>query len=810
MAIAQAVSGFTSSLFGPFLNPLSEKIFGPSYFERAVRSWGDSAVGLAFETKRDAIDIIQNSTDNVIATVDKHTGELTKHLIDGSERAIDELEKTLQAARSDLSHTLHIVTGLLIALVCHYLGHSAPCKSLTTLTWWVAAASVAAHSWIHFQRHNIQTPKRQQRNVPRNDAQPKEDDPPPEPELPNNPDDYRVLDYVENADGSLSLDLLSTNWKMIRDLAEVLSELQSWSNTIGILGRTGVGKSYFMSNIMGPEDVKPRSRDPDILTEAGQTSGVSIFPTRLGFTENMIFLDPEGEGGRGVAADARMATNNISFLSGKTSQILKAVRNVLPDTEAQKRLTALQYDIPKFVYLMSDLLIVIGQLPLHDDFYKTQAAFLRGIGSGDRFAKPALLLIRNKAPKGEYIDEKGVVRSIDETTAWYQKDRLTDEDLQYYSSVHFVLLPDLYDMRYGDKAQGLLDQRIQETRELIRNSLKTQQLQRKKQGTLFNMNVWCRIVERAVSCYQKLTNFSIRGILSKIQLEMMSDREQILTNFVDAATFRDNPDNDKDGNITYYNDGVRSNVAPALSAVLASLNPLEGMHDPMEAATDIAYESYKIAAERLKGNTPCTHLYNGKRYKQDNEDIVCCEVRRNHGETHRSPRLLFGGKPDDGFWAQIGEGISYTLTKFIVQVGGREACWSDKGDEASSATYSPSSYITAVEDERTMRGSVNSMCLKLFANDSKTHAPPSKLVMRARGIVLMSSSIKHIEARFKGFSFCLGCGVKLNPSGSDDIKTFKNCEHSICGDCSDCLSKQPTVKFGDVTYTLRSCACPFH
>ena len=597
---------------------------------------------------------------------------------------------------------------------------------------------------------------------------------------------------------------------MIRDLAEVLSELQSCSYTVGILGRTGVGKSYFMSNIMGPKEVKPRSRNPNVLTEAGQTSGVSIFPTTLGSSENMIFLDPEGEGGRGVAADARDSSSSGSFLSGKTSQILKAVRNVLSDTEAQKRLTALQYDLPKFVYLMSDLLIVIGQLPLHDDFYKTQATFLRGIGSGDRFAKPALLLIRNKAPKGEYIDEKGVVRSIDETTAWYQKDRLTDDDLQYYSSVHFVLLPDLYDTRYGDEAQGLLDQRIQETRELIRNSLKTQQLQRKKQGTLFNMNVWCRIMESAVRCYQKPASFSIRGILNKIQLEMMSDREQILTNFVDAATFRDNPDNDKHGNITYYNDGVRSNVAPALSAVLASLNPLEGMHDPMEAATDIAYESYKIAAERLKGNAPCTHLYNGKRYKQDNKDIVCCEVRRNHGETHRSPRLLFGGKPDDGFWAQIGEGISYTLTRFVVQVGGREACWSDRGDEASSATYSPSSYITAVEDERTMRGSVNSMCLKLFANDSKTHAPPSKLVMRARGIVLMSLSIKHIQSRFQVFGYCLGCGVKLNPLVCKRIKTFQNCKHSVCGDCGDCLSKQPTVKFGDVSYTLRRSTCPFH
>lgn len=812
----------------PFLMPMSRKIFGPSYLEKAVKEWGDKTVDLTYEIKQDCVDIVKATTRDVVATIDSKTGILTERAIAGSETAIQELRSVLSSIEREVMYYMKLFEIIIVGGCGLVASRFAPNENMRYLMFHVATiavalivAAVVLHRWwprnSSTQRHQPPT------SIPLYCST----KPLPTSGLPQSksPDDYRVLNFVTLPDDSLRLDLFTAPWSLIEALAKVLSDpqanyYQACSRVTSLFGDTGVGKSLFIGKAMGPDEVRPASRDPQgDNTGIGKSLGVCVYPTRLGGSgEVTLMMDPEGSGGIGVPEDGRTPTARPTSLSGALCQLANMLPggNGFSEDETVKRLEALKYDMPKLLYLMSDLLVFVGQDMSHNHSYQEQAAFLRGIGSGDRFAKPALMLIRNKAPYDEYMQNKAP-RSIASTTKQYMQDHMTDDDLQFYSSIHFVLLPNLYDARFSENI--LFDRRIQEIRDLMKSVLAQQQTQRAQQGTLFDFDVWCRIMKSAVSCYQNPKERSVRRILNKIQLEGMSDREQVLMSFMDRATLQDVPSNDHAYNVSFYNTGVESGLAATLSSVMTCLHRIRGVHNPIETATDLALENCLIAAERVKGNAPCVHQYNGARYKQNNESIVCTRIKRDHGDSHHSTRLVFGSRPDEGFWAQIEHGINYVVSKHIVAVGGREACWNNGGDTPKSDTsYKASRYLIALGTKEAMRGHVSGLVSQILAMgvvDGVAVEAGDDLV-RARGIALMAKALKFRNMaadRFRVFDYCLGCGVKLNRDDRSNggVKTFKGCHtHSVCVDCYACVTKHPWFAMNGTVYRLREYQCPFH
>jgi len=627
---------------------------------------------------------------------------------------------------------------------------------------------------------------------------------------------HRVLNYVSLPDQTLRLEYFDGPWSKLDIVATELSELEECSKTVSFLGRTGVGKSLLISNLAASGEMKPASRDPYEDCCYGQSAGVSIYPTNLGFDETTFLMDTEGLGGRGVPEDARFSSFPISY-SGAVCQFAKTLPGTyqLPCNEAEKRLLALQYDLPKLVYLMSDVFIVVGQDMIHDNVYQKQAEFLRGVGSGDRFAKPALILIRNKAPFGEYMmKDSESPKSIATTSEWYKNKHMTDDDHQFYSSIQFVMLPDLFDLRFGrdeNIVARLFHERIQEIRHLIRDSLALQQAYRMKQGTLFNAKVWCRIIKTAVTCYQNIHECSVKSILNNFQLEKMNNREQVLCSFMDRATIQYPPSNCLTDKISFYNEGLRSNVALAISSVLTCLNRIEGLKSPSFTAVEITFDSCRIAAERLEGNAPCVHVYNGNLYKQENKHIVCCAKKRDHGESHHSPRYVFGARPSDGVMKRIRYGVSYLISKLIIEVGGRQACWSDDGDIAGRTTYSGHDDIASMGTRNQMRSRATALVNKILAKSIGSEASTLSYdeLVRARSIVIMSRALRDIHLRFEKFEFCLGCGVKMLRRQAE-AKMFGGCQHAVCGECYDILVVRPIISVDGIKYKLRENRCPFH
>jgi len=103
------------------------------------------------------------------------------------------------------------------------------------------------------------------------------------------------------------------------------------------------------------------------------------------------------------------------------------------------------YEIPRLLYLLSDVVMIVGNEPLQDSSYKKRCDKLKAIASGDRFAAPALIIVINKASSADCLDKdngKFRLKTIHESTNIYLNTHDPNKELKkYFSNICCICIP---------------------------------------------------------------------------------------------------------------------------------------------------------------------------------------------------------------------------------------------------------------------------------------------------------------------------------------------------------------------------------
>lgn len=601
------------------------------------------------------------------------------------------------------------------------------------------------------------------------------------------------------------------------------------SRTVSVLGKTGTGKSFLLQSLFGKGEDAPNVKSDEASADIQSTSlGVAHYTSTLGSKQHIVHLDVEGEDGTATPQDASMlskmigssgATRCVEWVREKMAgEKNEEKRKQIESEYCQKRTNQVKYAVPRLMYLISDLILILGLDPLQSSYYSEKCKILKATSSGNRIAAPALVVVLNKASYSDCMTPGASgprPKTIEETTQAYLDVHDPSGELKrYFNNICCICLPNRdLKAKPGGYPDEVFKTNLKELRGVLLRFLDSQLALRRKNGTLFSFDVWYQVVEKAIEKYDTC-GIEMRKLLEEIQMANLKDSWPLLSTLarqlleVPFVASKDGPTHDPDERRARYQDSLPSLLG--IMAVHFASNQIMAFRDEDAVDASIALETaLKFPIEEngtiftyLRDLAPCCHKYNGGRYTEGGYPIYCQDIRKHDHSAHSSTRLLFGSKPSDSSWQKIWRGFTWFISVIALECGGRTAMWTDKGDADGAVTFTyGSSTLDRVirEAESRFRKRVNWL-LHESGRDQ----------WRLRCMALMSKTLEDERCKnaFLGLAYCLGCAQKLSPH---QTKAASRCGHKYCTDCNRLLHslKTDVVVFieGSIKVTIHPGGC---
>ncbi|OQR94085.1 hypothetical protein ACHHYP_01863 [Achlya hypogyna] len=190
---------------------------------------------------------------------------------------------------------------------------------------------------------------------------------------------------------------------------------------ISFLGNTTAGKSFLIRSLMGDSEIRPFCFDEDKMcsttANANMYSSTYVVPH-----ERANVIDFEGENGLTPFMNMVLRTKNL-FHSSKA--------------ETKQRHVAVQKYFPKIAYLLSDVIVLVGDTSLVNKDYFTRCrdfAVKANVGISETMCRPSMLIVHNKCSLTANFN-------VEATTAEFMQAHIYDE----------------YDVVFADKGPVGLD-----------------------------------------------------------------------------------------------------------------------------------------------------------------------------------------------------------------------------------------------------------------------------------------------------------------------------------------------------------------
>jgi len=157
--------------------------------------------------------------------------------------------------------------------------------------------------------------------------------------------------------------------------------------------------------VFGEGEDAPTVKASDDRKVQSTSLGIAHYTSTLGSNKHIVHLDVEGEDGTGIPLEA----STVSKVIGTTMRCVEWFKDKIarePDEEkkrqseteyCEKRKEQVGIAVPRLMYLMSDVILIVGTDPLQNAYHSDKCKILKAISAGNRIAAPALVVVINKA-----------------------------------------------------------------------------------------------------------------------------------------------------------------------------------------------------------------------------------------------------------------------------------------------------------------------------------------------------------------------------------------------------------------------------
>ncbi|UJR12365.1 hypothetical protein I4U23_016542 [Adineta vaga] len=464
---------------------------------------------------------------------------------------------------------------------------------------------------------------------------------------------------LNDIDGTWKLDLGHAFYKQWRDIQETLTiaieknekqNLISHYNlpihssscyqedkvfVVSLLGNTSSGKSFVARHLLCESSYDYNNNGPVCIDETekkGATTGnVNCYGSKSNNNIKTLILDYEGEKGSGfpLLLYARRGWERLTRTAEKAKQRRQAVTDYFP----------------KLAYILSDVVILLGNEDLASTDYLTRChefALKANDGVSQIPYRPVLVIIQNKCSVVKSLALDDVTKNFFDI---HGQEAMTLQD--YFSEIKCFCLPHselLQRTRIGTILDGrqIFDQQIVELKQLIgvvgdRNSHR-----------LLTHAQWLYLLHRVLEIVHSGKSVSLHTLLGEIVGQNNGDSIDIAMNSF-LLFYNEKSVHTPDWFIT-----CRRFAMNVLGHCLAVMSLYHRELISERIIREQCKKALKLLFDKLDEFQPCKAVYSGKgrsSQKGDSESPVFCYQHKGaHTGGHRTSISVYGLTPWQQFW----------------------------------------------------------------------------------------------------------------------------------------------------------------
>ncbi|KAF0690488.1 Aste57867_18113 [Aphanomyces stellatus] len=228
---------------------------------------------------------------------------------------------------------------------------------------------------------------------------------------------------------------LRTNDANVDSMFEAAALSEAKVPVISFLGNTTAGKSFLIRSLMADREVRPFCFDEEKMCST--TANANMYASTHVVTDTRVnVIDFEGENGLTPFMNMIRRTKHL-FHSAKD--------------ETKQRHIAVETYFPKIAYLLSDVIVLVGDTSLVNKDYFTRCrdfAMKANVGVSETMCRPSLLIVHNKCSLTANFD-------VAATTREFMQAHIYDEyDVVLEQAIGFGFAPSSDDGDADNQVEG--------------------------------------------------------------------------------------------------------------------------------------------------------------------------------------------------------------------------------------------------------------------------------------------------------------------------------------------------------------------
>ncbi|CAF1541454.1 unnamed protein product [Adineta ricciae] len=483
---------------------------------------------------------------------------------------------------------------------------------------------------------------------------------------------------LNDTDGSWKLDLgdgFHTQWKEITSLltssvngnfdeAPAHSANPSIDDTIDItedkifiislLGNTSSGKSFVARHLLNESDDNGFVNGPVCIDEAEKkgatTVNINCYLKKSKNNHKTIVLDYEGEKGSGFPL--------LHFAQRRLACVLRTAER------AQQRRQAITDYFPKLAYILSNVVILIGNDDLASTDYLTRChefALKANDGVNQMVNRPMLIIVQNKGSLAQSKNHEEITKDFFDIHG-----QEAAALVPFFSGIKCFCLPHREQLQRTRKSildgHEIFDQQMVDIKKLFSSICDSNSEQSLTHAQ------WLYLLRRVLPIVQRGKSVSLHTLLSEI---VAPDSDQMIE--IGRRCFLYNYDMMPIHSPSWFDYCCRFAVR-----IVAHFLAVQNYNRQELMSERVINEQFDKALEKLSNKLeefqPCEALYTGKGRSSKNNDAVypiyCYQHKGAHEAGHRTCQSVYGLSPWKEFfgWASAdvwsGEFVSSAGAKY--------------------------------------------------------------------------------------------------------------------------------------------------
>eukprot|EP01127_Copromyxa_protea_P015556 TRINITY_DN4488_c0_g1_i2.p1 TRINITY_DN4488_c0_g1~~TRINITY_DN4488_c0_g1_i2.p1 ORF type:complete len:1740 (+),score=308.01 TRINITY_DN4488_c0_g1_i2:97-5220(+) len=467
---------------------------------------------------------------------------------------------------------------------------------------------------------------------------------------------------------------LYMNDVLLEELRSKFSQI-SPSHVVTFVGATHVGKSTMIRHMTAPGQKVPAvaARNNYYPT----TGNVHIYHTNMNHLDkscdpcDVNMIDIEGSNSPSIPK---------YVLNTFTSQIKKLMSEG-GQSIIDKRRKAVNQHLPRFAYVISDVIVYIGEGSWANTEYRDNViafanAAVENVASAIR---PCLVIIHNKCNLHEPMDVDVLTKKF---LVLHEGGEESPVLTKLYDSVVCISIPDWY------HDHDLFDQQVGKLKKIVAGMLLSQQMKRQRLGCLLTQVQWIDLIKYVVDNF---TSKSLR--IGTFVGELVSPENSLAKNaFQFFNSIYDGKRAQMEASGVFCTGEVARDcylmcrefaiekLALLLLAALrqethtsafvqqpegpivgdaASLQHTQFRNEVLDSQLTKWYHILEVMTNFMQSRMPCCAVYKG--VKDDSGNAVVCTQECGQHDTHRSAAMVYSPSADEGFLESFLNGIKRFL-----------------------------------------------------------------------------------------------------------------------------------------------------